>query len=245
MRYFALVTLVATLVACTSTPKTPSARTLAAQLETQTVALVRTDDDNKPHMYCGGVFVGPTTIVTASHCVAWLGLTPIQTLLHALGLVDADENPSPIGKQALFSMQADYIAGRHWTSTVIGYDLGDDLAALRIDSPGPTHPFARVSTADIYAGDHVEIVGHPGGYTWSYVEGLVSSVRMKEPNGHGTEMPTIQVEGSFSHGNSGGGLFNASGELIGIASYMDNGANGMGFFVHRDAIVKFLAKLPR
>lgn len=195
-------------------------------------------------MYCGGVFVSPTVILTASHCVAWLGLDPLATLLHALGLASDDEKPNPIGKQALFSLEPDYLAGRYHTSSVIGFDRDNDLGALRIDDAF-AHPFVRLSNADIYAGDKVEVVGHPGGYTWSYVEGVVSSVRMKELNGHGVEMATIQVNGAFSHGNSGGGLFNASGELIGIASYIDGGASGMGFFVHRDAIRSFLAHLPR
>lgn len=245
MRNGAVVILAMLLVACASASKTPPPRQLATELELETVALVRTNEENKPVMYCAGVFVSPTTVLTASHCVVWLGLTPEQILTHMLGLADDDEKPNPIGKQALFSTQLDYPAGRHWTSIVIGYDRDTDLGALRIDASGLTHPYARLGLGDIYAGDKVEVVGHPGGYTWSYVEGVVSSVRMKEPNGHGTEMATIQVNGAFSHGNSGGGLFNASGELIGIASYIDGNTNGMGFFVHRDAIRTFLSKLPR
>lgn len=231
--------------ACASAPRTPPSRQLAAELEADTVALVRTDKNDKPGMYCAGVFVSPTVVLTASHCVEWLALTPEQIVAHLLGLADDDEKPNPVGKQAAFSTQVDYIAGRHWTGNVIGYDRNVDLGALQIDAPVLEHPYARLGLGDIYAGDRVEVVGHPGGYTWSYVEGVVSSVRMREPNGHGIEMATIQVDGAFSHGNSGGGLFNESGELIGIASYIDNNTNGMGFFVHRDAIRTFLNSLRK
>lgn len=237
--------LFSTLVACTTTPPTTPTRQLAAELEAETVAMVRVNDEGKAAMYCSGVFVSANVIVTAEHCVAFLGMPVERMMLHVLGLDGDMPRWDPVGQEAKFARQEDYARGVYWTGKVIGDDINDDLGAVLIDSPIPGHTFARLSMGGIYAGDKVELVGHPGGYTWSYAEGLVSSVRMHETNARGHEMPTLQIVGPIGPGFSGGGAFDASGNIIGIASYTDSRTNGMGFYIHRDAVRAFLATLKR
>ena len=246
-----LAVFAATLTACASAPKAPSSRQLAVNLELETVALVRLansvgipDDNGKLTMYCSGVFVSPTVILTAKHCVALLGMTPEQMIAHMLEMDEGVEPPNPVGATARFSTEDDYKRGRFWTGKVLAVG-DDDLGAILVDAPMASPTYARIDLGDIYAGDKVEIVGHPGGYTWSYAEGLVSSVRMTEPDPHGRPQATIQAAIPVGHGDSGGGLFDASGNLIGIFSYVDSRVPGMGFCVHRDAVRAFLAKLPR
>jgi S1-C subfamily serine protease len=129
---------------------------------------------------------------------------------------------NPVGQPALFR------------------DLGDEPDSFwTADAPEPLHLFARLALGDIADGDHVEIVGHPHGFVWSYVEGCVSSVLSSVP-GAPTSGKVLQIEGAVSHGNSGGGAFNDAGRLVGVASFMVENLNGTGFFVHRDTVRDFL-----
>ena len=67
------------------------------------------------------------------------------------------------------------------------------------------------------AGSFAQAMGHPMGLWFSYSSGDVAAVRTTTA---GLESPItwIQATVPISPGNSGGGLFNAQGDLIGIAS---------------------------
>jgi S1-C subfamily serine protease len=229
-------------------PQAP-ARQLAAQLEAETVAIVRLVDDDgndsedgKPTSYCAGVFVSPSVIVTAEHCVVILGMTPDRLELHRAGADDDLPRWNPTGQRARYAMQGQLTndGGGYWSGTVLADDPDDDLGAIQLDAEHPMHAYAQVSTGEIADGDRVEIVGHPIGYLWSYAEGYVSASRNDTRNPHERLFPTLQVAGPIAPGNSGGGAFDAFGRLVGVASYQNNSMHGMGFFVHRDAVARFL-----
>ena len=61
-------------------------------------------------------------------------------------------------------------------------------------------------------GDPVYAVGAPQGLELSLSEGIVSQLRGGPP-------PLIQTTVAISRGSSGGGLFNAEGELVGITTF--------------------------
>jgi S1-C subfamily serine protease len=225
-------------------PATPH-RELAALLEVETVALVRLvdnegdpDENGHPTMYCSGVWISPRSILTAGHCIEGAGEPDINHLLRSL---DPDiATWDPIGQEVLFAQQVD-VSNSYWTAKVSGFNKDLDLGLITVNSPGPVnHPWALISTEEISDGDRVEIVGHPMGHTWCYVEGLISSTMPAEPNADGVPMPTLLVQGPVSPGNSGGGAFDTNGNLVGIASYFSKSMGSMSFFVHRDGILRFL-----
>jgi serine protease Do len=149
----------------------------------------------------------------------------------------ADGITNPIGHQILFGTQSD---GTYATGRVAAFSKASDLGLVQVDPPYVTHPFARVAEGEIHDGDDVAIVGHPSHHGWSFARGYVSASRPAEKNADGEPMPTLQIGAAFSRGNSGGGAFDSSGRLIGVASYVEGNTNGMGFFVHRDAVRAFL-----
>jgi S1-C subfamily serine protease len=146
------------------------------------------------------------------------------------------EEWNPIGQPISYRVQDDEHVH---DALILSYSLTADLAI--IDARPPVTPVvASLSQDPIEVGTWVDIIGHPIGYEWSYARGWVSAYRPFERNTHRLPMLTLQVAGPISPGNSGGGAFDASGRLVGIASYMDVRLNGMAFFVHRDAIRQFL-----
>jgi S1-C subfamily serine protease len=74
-------------------------------------------------------------------------------------------------------------------------------------------------------GDTVYAIGSPFGLDGSISDGIVSSVRLI----NGTHL--IQTTAPISHGNSGGGLFNSKGKLIGITSFKLKGGENVNFAV--------------
>jgi microcompartment protein CcmK/EutM len=234
----------------TQTPANVPRRELAARLEAETVAMVQLvdsdgnpDPDGKPAMYCAGVWVGPHVFVSAAHCAKYATpatQSPLDELFKALGLPPPGFNP--IGASVAFSGHGDVTPGHlgYWLGRIVAYD--DDVDLLAVEAHVPPHPFAHLSQG-AEDGDRVEIVGHPSGHLWTYVEGVIASVRPEEPNANGTPMPTLQIEGPVWHGNSGGGAFDVEGELVGISSYLEQNAPGFGFYVYAPAIRLFLGRI--
>jgi S1-C subfamily serine protease len=100
---------------------------------------------------------------------------------------------------------------------------------------------AHVSLGPIHAGTFAQTMGHSLGLWWSYSSGDVAAVRYGDLGG--PSMVWIQATTPISPGNSGCGLFDEDGDLIGIASraVVRRGAENLNFFVHAqyaDALVR-------
>jgi hypothetical protein len=73
-------------------------------------------------------------------------------------------------------------------------------------------------------GEPVYAVGAPQGLELSLSEGIVSQLRGGPP-------PLIQTTVAISQGSSGGGLFNAEGELVGITTFYLKDSQNLNFAV--------------
>lgn len=109
---------------------------------------------------------------------------------------------------------------------------GVDLAVVRVDLPGTASDPVPVRSADLpRVGDAVFAVGNPLGYEASYTAGVVSAVRT---TGAGAgALRVLQVQASVNPGNSGGGLYDQEGRLIGLNTWTAarSEAEGMGFAI--------------
>ena len=79
-------------------------------------------------------------------------------------------------------------------------------------------------------GQTVFAIGSPQGLDLSISEGIVSSVRESRLG------PLIQTTAAISPGSSGGGLFNVSGQLIGITTFQSKTGQNLNFAVPADWI---------
>lgn len=98
-----------------------------------------------------------------------------------------------------------------------------DLCSLRVT--GLSAPLAKFGTGDVRVGQPVYAIGAPQGLELTLSEGIVSSLRET------TRGTLIQTTAPISPGSSGGGLFNASGQLVGIVTFQHKTGQNLNFAV--------------
>lgn len=127
--------------------------------------------------------------------------------------------------------------GKDYEAQLIGKDADSDLAVIKIKADNLT-PATFGDSSKLEVGDVAIAIGNPLGELGGTVtEGIISALDRQIDVG-GTTMTLLQTDASISPGNSGGGLFNADGNLIGIvnAKYSSNSTSsgsveGIGFAI--------------
>lgn len=109
-----------------------------------------------------------------------------------------------------------------------------DLVILRVSGLEAT-PVRLGRAAQLKVGEPVYAVGALLGLELSLSEGVVSQVRGGPP-------PLIQTTAAISPGSSGGGLFNAQGELVGLTTFYLGGAQGLNFAVPVEWVIQLAEK---
>lgn len=107
--------------------------------------------------------------------------------------------------------------------SVVDFDERRDLVLLKIKAFNVTAS-ALGDSDNIEVGEDVVLVGSPQGLESTVSEGVVSAVR---DTGNGYRM--LQTSAPASPGSSGGGMFNACGELIGIVTSQDRQGQNLNF----------------
>ncbi len=122
--------------------------------------------------------------------------------------------------------------GEEYKATAIGNDVDSDIAVLKIEAQNLT--FAVAGNSDNLAvGEEVVVVGNPLGELGGTVTNGIVSATEREMDVNGVTMHLIQSNAAVNPGNSGGGMFNMKGELIGIVNAKSSGTGieGLGFAI--------------
>ena len=140
------------------------------------------------------------------------------------------------------------IGDKDYPATLVGEDTTSDIAVVKVDATGLT-PATVGNSDNLKVGESVMAVGNPlgelgGTVTSGIVSALNRSVSIQGSSSVNT-MSLIQMDASVSPGNSGGGLFNMNGELVGIvnAKSSDSDAEGLGFAIPANDAVKVAQEL--
>ena len=110
-------------------------------------------------------------------------------------------------------------------ASLLGHNQERDLCLLFVEELPlpPAAKVARLGTAKtLSVGEEVYAVGAPAGLELSLSQGIVSQLRGAADK---QVAPLIQTDLALSPGSSGGGLFNQSGELVGITTFKIQGEN--------------------
>ncbi len=134
--------------------------------------------------------------------------------------------------------------GETYDATIVGSDATSDIAVLKIEAAGLTPAVIGDSSA-LAVGETVVAVGNPlGTLSNTVTDGIISALN-REVTVEDNDMTLLQTNASISPGNSGGGLFNANGELIGVvnakSSYSE--AEGIGFAIPIDQAMEIAQQL--
>jgi serine protease Do len=123
---------------------------------------------------------------------------------------------------------------RELKAKVLGADPATDIAVLRVNATGlPTVKFGDPKALQV--GDYVLAIGAPFGFDQSATAGIVSAKGRSLPGD--AYVPFIQTDAAVNPGNSGGPLFDAAGNVVGINAQIysqTGGYQGLSFAIPID-----------
>ena len=124
--------------------------------------------------------------------------------------------------------------GTSYDASVTGFEEDSDVAVLKIDA-NDLSPVTVGNSDNIAVGDSVFAIGHPlGELDFSMTSGRVSALdRSITADRNSAPINMFQFDAAINSGNSGGPVFNESGEVIGIATAKvgSSGVEGLGFAI--------------
>lgn len=122
------------------------------------------------------------------------------------------------------------------TGKVVKTTEKKDLAVIEVEVPEEYQPIAIAATTPSL-GSPVMVIGNNYGMGLTMTDGIVSATERKiESNTY------LQTDAAINSGNSGGGLFDQNGNLIGIADMKisKSGVDNVGLAIPTNVIIDFL-----
>jgi len=111
-----------------------------------------------------------------------------------------------------------------------------DLALIKIDTKAALVPVKIGRSNDLMIGEPVLVIGNPRGHAHSVTRGIVSAVGRRSPSPQWAIDDMIQTDAPLNPGNSGGPLFNAVGEQIGVVAQRREDSQGIGYAIPIDLV---------
>lgn len=122
------------------------------------------------------------------------------------------------------------VVSNKYTAELLGSDTDTDLAVLKIDATDLTA--AKLGNSDeLSLGDDVVVIGNPLGLETSVSKGVVSGLDRQVYDDN--SISAIQTDTAINSGNSGGGMFNMYGEVVGVVNMklINDNAENLGFAI--------------
>jgi predicted Zn finger-like uncharacterized protein len=167
----------------------------------------------------------------------FFGMEPnlILTNAHVVGMLQPD-NPAP--KSIVAVRNKGTKDEKKFDAVLIGLDRENDLAMLRVSGPDIPPPLRVKSANDLYETQRVWAAGFPlgeaAGSEITLSDTAVSALRRKDG-----VLTRVQVNGGITHGNSGGPIVDAAGDVIGVSVSIIYGTQ-LNFAVPGDAVQRFV-----
>ena len=131
-----------------------------------------------------------------------------------------------------------------YDATIVGTDKKNDIAIIKIEAKNLT-PAIVGDSETLTVGSEVIAIGNPLGELRGTATAGIISATNRTIEVEGQTMTLVQTDAAISPGNSGGGLFDATGKLIGIvnAKVSDSRAEGLGFAIPVNSVLDEISDL--
>ncbi|HMI28459.1 MAG TPA: trypsin-like peptidase domain-containing protein [Gaiellaceae bacterium] len=148
------------------------------------------------------------------------------------------------------AIQVSFSNNERFKAKLVGVDPSTDIAVLKVEVKSRALKALPLGNSDgVRVGDQVIAIGNPFGLDRSVTAGIVSAVqrRIEAPNRLSISH-VIQTDAALNHGNSGGPLLNAQGEVIGVNAQIETGGAsqgnvGIGFAIPINTVKDVVAQL--
>ena len=127
--------------------------------------------------------------------------------------------------------------GEKYNAELVATDVKSDLAVIKIDAKD-LQAAVLGNSETIKVGQNAVAIGNPLGTLGGTVTAGIISGLSREVTIDRIPMTLMQINVAISPGNSGGGLFNTNGELIGVvnAKSVSENVEGIGFSIPVDVV---------
>ena len=124
---------------------------------------------------------------------------------------------------------------QEFVARLVGSDRKTDLAVLKIEADG-LQPATMGHSSSLQVGQAAIAIGNPLGELGGTVTAGIISALDREITIDGETMSLLQTDAAVNPGNSGGGLFDLYGKLVGIVNAKSSGSEieGLGFAIPMD-----------
>ena len=183
-------------------------------------AFAGSDDPQGAAQGSGFVVSDSGLILTNSHVITTAGLSS-----------------DPDAVTAASAVFVEFSDGERMAAEIVGWDVFADVAVLATEAPKEDlRPLPLGVSVEVQVGESVAAIGSPFGQSGSLTVGVVSATgrSVASLTSDYDLVDAIQIDAPINRGNSGGPLFNAHGEVIGINAQIrsETGtAEGVGFAI--------------
>ncbi len=147
------------------------------------------------------------------------------------------------------NMTVTFWNGDSFNGRVIGTDPYSDLGVVSVNAPSAElSPLQIAPSSSLQVGEPIVAIGNPFGLTGSITFGIISQLgrTIQDPvAGNFSIADAIQFSAPINPGNSGGALLDGKGMVVGITTAVVNGAQGVGFAIPSNTILRELPYLIR
>ncbi|MGI6721321.1 MAG: S1C family serine protease [Anaerovoracaceae bacterium] len=138
------------------------------------------------------------------------------------------------------------VDGKSYKAKVVGVDSENDVAVLKINATR-LKAVTYGNSDQIDVGDMAVVIGNPLGTLGGSVSAGIISATNRKITLENQTMELIQTDASVNPGNSGGGMFNGDGQLIGLVVAKSSGENveGLGFAIPINVAAKSASNIMK